>query len=97
MRRFILTLLLLPALSACDMFGGSSEDAQVTETRIDDLDSLEGTISDEMIDTDAVNEAPMIEAGSPDDDKSAGKKAEPKSEKKPAPKVETVPPPAAAE
>ncbi len=44
-------------LSAC---GGSAEDNQVTETRMDDLDSLEGTISDDMINTDeSTDEAPV--------------------------------------
>ena len=47
----------LLALTAC---GGSKEDNQVTETRMDDLDSLEGTISDDMINTDeSTDEAPV--------------------------------------
>jgi hypothetical protein len=96
MRRFCLPLLLIPVLAACDMLGGG-EDAQVTETRIDDLDSLEGTISDEMVDTDAVNEEPMIDSSSPDDAKQeAEPKAGAKSEKKPAPKAEAAPTPAPA-
>jgi hypothetical protein len=45
------------ALSAC---GGSKEDNQVTQTRMDDIDSLEGTISDDMINTDeSTDEAPL--------------------------------------
>lgn len=44
-------------LSAC---GGSKEDNQATETRMDNLDSLEGTISDDMINTDeAVDDVPV--------------------------------------
>lgn len=44
-------------VSAC---GDQTEDNQVTETRMDDLDSLEGTISDDMINTDQLtDEAPM--------------------------------------
>ena len=44
-------------LSAC---GSSKEDNQVTETRMDNLDSLEGTISDDMINTDeSTDEAPV--------------------------------------
>jgi hypothetical protein len=45
-------------LAAC----GSSEDSKVTETRMDDIDSLEGTISDEMVNSNELNEQPMIEA-----------------------------------
>ncbi len=82
MRRFLLPLLILPALSACDMFGGgSSVDNQTTETRIDDLDSLEGTISDEMIDTDTVNEAAAIDTSSGDDKKPDTKTADKKADK----------------
>lgn len=54
-RASIIALTLL--LAAC----GSAEDSKVTETRMDDIDSLEGTISDEMANTDALNEQPMIE------------------------------------
>jgi hypothetical protein len=44
-------------LSAC---GGSKEDSQATETRMDRLDSLQGTISDDMINTDeAVDDVPV--------------------------------------
>lgn len=44
-------------LSAC---GSAKEDNQVTETRMDNLDSLEGTISDDMINTDeSTDEAPV--------------------------------------
>ena len=44
-------------VSAC---GSSKEDNQVTETRMDNLDSLEGTISDDMINTDeSADEAPV--------------------------------------
>ncbi len=45
-------------LAAC----GSGEDSKVTETRMDDIDNLEGTISDEMVNTDELNEQPMVEA-----------------------------------
>jgi hypothetical protein len=95
MRRAVLALIvLLPALSAC---GGSAEDAKVTATRIDDLDSLEGTISDEMADTGTLNEQPMID-GSPDSEEKSGvKKADPKPLAKPASKVEITPAPSAGE
>ncbi len=50
----VATLLLL---SAC---GGSKEDNQATETRMDDLDSLEGTISDDVMNVDeSADEAPI--------------------------------------
>ena len=51
-------------LSAC---GGGKEDSQVAETRMDDIDSLEGTISDDMINTDqATDEAPVEDAPNTD-------------------------------
>jgi len=47
----------LLALSAC---GGGKEDNQVTKSRMDDLESLKGTISDDMINTDkSTDEAPV--------------------------------------
>ena len=53
-------VLSIAMLSAC---GGSKEDSQVTETRMDDIDSLEGTISDEMINTDeSTDEGPFDDA-----------------------------------
>jgi hypothetical protein len=56
MRRF--AMLLLPILlAAC----GGGEENKVTETRMDDIDSLEGTISDEMPNADELNEQPMID------------------------------------
>jgi hypothetical protein len=48
---------LLLLVSAC---GSSKEDNQVTETRMDNLESLKGTISDDMINTDeSTDEAPL--------------------------------------
>lgn len=49
---------LLLLMSAC---GASKEDNQVTETRMDNLDSLEGTISDDMINTDQSTDAAPVE------------------------------------
>jgi len=50
-------LALLLLVSAC---GSSKEDNQVTETRMDNLESLKGTISDDMINTDeSTDEAPL--------------------------------------
>ena len=54
---FMPALALMFLVSAC---GSSKEDNQVTETRMDNLDSLEGTISDDMINTDeSTDEAPV--------------------------------------
>jgi hypothetical protein len=62
--------LALLTLSAC---GGNKEDNQVTETRMDDLDSIEGTISDDMINTDqSIDEAPL-EAAPPAEGKTSAK------------------------
>jgi hypothetical protein len=58
-RAIIISITLL--LAAC----GSSEDSKVTETRMDDIDSLEGTISDEMVNTDELNEQPLIDSSAP--------------------------------
>ena len=61
MRRLVLSsavIASLALLAACD--GGNKEDNQVTQTRMDDIDSLEGTISDDMINTDeTTDEAPV--------------------------------------
>ena len=46
-------------VSAC---GSSKEDNQVTETRMDNLDSLEGSISDDMINTDESTDEAAVEA-----------------------------------
>jgi hypothetical protein len=85
MRRASITAITL-LLAAC----GSGEDSKVTETRMDDIDSLEGTISDEMTNTDELNEQPMVEAspapsakpGSRDDGNDESEdKAEPETER----------------
>ena len=51
--RLMPALALLLLVSAC---GSSKEDNQVTETRMDNLESLKGTISDDMINTDEGND-----------------------------------------
>lgn len=54
---FTSALAIMLLLTAC---GNSKEDRQATETRMDTLDSLEGTISDDMINTDeAVDDVPV--------------------------------------
>lgn len=55
-RALILSVTLL--LAAC----GGGDESKVTETRMDDIDSLQGTISDEMVNTDELNEQAMVEA-----------------------------------
>lgn len=88
-RTTIIALTLL--LAAC----GSSDDNKVTETRMDDIDSLEGTISDEMVNTDELNEQPLVEAGPPPGAKPKAKaESKDKSEQKaatPAPKLNADP------
>jgi hypothetical protein len=87
-RASIIAITLL--LAAC----GSGEDSKVTETRMDDIDSLEGTISDEMVDTDSLNEQPMIDASAPEGAKPKAKTDKPeKTDDKPkdAPKLEADP------
>jgi hypothetical protein len=60
MRRFILSAAIVPALALLSACTENTEDSNVTETRMDDLDSLEGTISDDMINTDqSTDEAPV--------------------------------------
>jgi hypothetical protein len=58
MRSAIIALSLL-GLAACGSGGG---DSKTTETRMDDIDSLEGTISDDPIATDAASDEAPIEA-----------------------------------
>ncbi|MGL5840070.1 MAG: hypothetical protein ACRCY3_16375 [Sphingorhabdus sp.] len=59
----ILLAFAIPALSACG--GSDNADSKVTETRMDDIDSVEGTISDEMIPSDENTEMAPIEATPP--------------------------------
>lgn len=80
----------LLALSAC---GGSKEDNQVTETRMDDLDSLEGTISDDMINTDESTDEAPVEAtpgnvGTEPAKTATDKSTEPKTKDSDAPTTE---------
>jgi hypothetical protein len=87
-RASIIAITLL--LAAC----GKGEDSKVTETRMDDIDSLEGTISDEMVDSDELNEQPLIEAAPAQGAKPKAKDiSDDKSEEKaaPAPQLEADP------
>jgi hypothetical protein len=80
----------LPNTGPCPNASGSSkEDNQVTETRMDNLESLKGTISDDMINTDeSTDEAPLDAA--PAASKPANVEA-PKTDATKAPPTETDP------
>lgn len=74
MRRLVLSSALvasLALLAACG--GGNKEDNQVTQTRMDDIDSLEGTISDDMINTDESTDEAPVDAAPAADGKPAAK------------------------
>jgi PBP1b-binding outer membrane lipoprotein LpoB len=64
MRPLILaSLLLLPMLSACS--GETAGDKKVSQTKMNDIDSLEGTINDDIINTDQTTEEAPLEASAP--------------------------------
>ena len=84
-RASIIALTLL--LAAC----GNAEDSKVTETRMDDIDSLKGTISDEMVNTDELNEQPLVEAAPAVTAKPKAKPSEKPEEKAPPPAAVTPP------
>ena len=82
MRRFMVSAVTIGSLAMLSACGGSAEDNKVTETRMDDLDSLEGTISDDMINTDeSTDEAPVDAAPAP---ATTGKSEKPKAKLDPA-------------
>ena len=75
-------------LSAC---GDGKQDSQVTDTRMDDIDSLEGTISDDMINSDeSTDEAPLDAAPAVEGKPKAKdeKSSEDKPTEQPAPETE---------
>jgi hypothetical protein len=82
MRRFIVSTAILASLAMLAACGGNTEDNQVTETRMDDLDSLEGTISDDMINTDESTDEAPVDAAPAEAVKE--KAAEPKAKLDPA-------------
>lgn len=92
----IMLFSLLPLLQAC---GGSGNDSKTTETRMDDLDSVEGTISDDMVNTDQSTDEAPIDASAPDTAKPKAKSEDsdkPKDEAKSELKVEDKAPKATA-
>lgn len=74
MRVLLLLLLALPLAGCSD---ANKEDNKVTQTIMDDIDSIEGTINDDMIDTDQSTEqapleaAPVADTATKNDTKSA--------------------------
>ena len=60
MRRFMLPFVVFASLSLLGACSNDTEDNKVTETRMDDLDSIEGTISDDIIDTDQSTDEPLF-------------------------------------
>ena len=82
MRRFILSSTLIAALALMSACGDNAGDNKVTETQMDDLDSIEGTISDDMINTDESTDEAPVDAASPAD----GTKPTAKPGKEPAEK-----------
>jgi hypothetical protein len=105
MRRASIALLLIAtlgisALGGCDsgniVTGGKDE--KVTAVPMGDIDSLEGTISDEMINTDESTDEAPLDKSAPPADPAAKKKDEAKTAKtetaKPEAKPSVVPEPA---
>ncbi len=91
MRRILTTALLLtlPLIHACS--GDESEDSKVTQTRMDDVDNVEGTISDDMINTDESTETAPIDAAPAEPAKKPADKAEKKEDKAPKPDAKPAP------
>ncbi len=88
MRRLVLSAAIVMSLALLSACGGNKEDNQITETRMDDLDSLKGTISDDMINTDESTDEAPVEAAPPtesakakDDKKADDKTKEPATDK----------------
>jgi hypothetical protein len=79
---FVITSLIpLTLIAACsqDKAERAAEGSGVTQTRMDDIDQIEGTISDEMIDTsESIDEAPLAKSD-PDASKDAAKDGTSKS------------------
>ena len=62
MRKIILTPFVCCALllSACSSEGDSKASGQVTQTRMDDIDKIEGTINDDMINVDQSTDSAVL-------------------------------------
>ncbi|WP_373475447.1 hypothetical protein [Sphingorhabdus sp.] len=83
---YIVAAILILGLSACS---DTKEDKKVTETRVDDLENLEGTISDDIIITDTSTDEGPLEAAPPVEVKENAKSGEKPEENAdvPAPEV----------
>jgi len=68
MRRLMLSSFIVASLGLLGACGGNAEDNKVTETRMDDLDSIEGTISDDIINTDQSTDEALLDAAPAADD-----------------------------
>ncbi len=96
MRPILITALLLslPFIHGCS--GNNAEDNKVTQTKMDDIDKIQGTISDDMINSDETTDEAPVDASAPDslgDKAAAAAKAQAKAKALAAPKV-AVPQPA---
>ena len=93
MRRASIAIILIAILGGCDsgniVTGGKDE--KVTSVPMGDIDSLEGTISDEMINTDESTDEAPLDKSAPPPDPAAKKKAETKTAKTETAKPETRP------
>lgn len=83
MRRASIALILLVTLAGCDsgniVTGGKDE--KVTAVSMGDIDNIEGTISDEMINTDESTDQAPIDSSAPPASAVAKKKEAPKTAK----------------
>lgn len=70
-------LLATSALASC----GSKEDSQVSEQRMDDVDSVAGTISDDMVNTDENTDEAPVDAAPPPEAAKTATKTEPSAAK----------------
>ncbi len=64
------TLMLAIALAACSDSGDVPEADNVTETQMDDVEVIDGTISDEMVDVDAEENGDVMAEGEDGGDES---------------------------
>ncbi len=100
MRRLSVAFILVATLSGCDSGNvAASNDEKVTQVPMGDIDSTEGTISDEMINTDEstdeapLDNSPVASAAKPKAEAAAKKKDEAKITPAPQPKpAETAAP-----
>lgn len=83
----IVAAIFILGLSACN---NTKEDKKVTETRVDDLENLEGTISDDIIMTDTSTDEGPLEAAPPVEVKEKAKSEEKPEENADVPSPEVA-------